>query len=444
MTEFSRRTLLAAQGAAFGSLLVPETLLAALEAATPPMPTLDSWSQVKRQFELAPDWLHFSGFFITAHPRPVREAIEGFRRAIDRNPYVFVEKGVFGSGAENLYRQVQVEAAEYLGGTAKDVAITCNTTTGLALIYHGLPLQRGQEVLTTTHDHFVHHTAIRLACERSGASWRKVPLFSEPATASTEEILKSLRAAIRPETRVLGLTWVHSQSGIRLPVRKISQLVAEVNAARAPRDHLLFVLDGVHGFGAVDEAVSEMGVDYFAAGTHKWIFAPRGTGLVWARPGRWEGMRPLIPSFLDLETFQAWAEDRAERSPDGAARMTPGGFQAFEHHWAMVAAFRMHRAMGRARLARRLEELNGQLKVGLSKIPGVVLHTPRSPELSAAICCFELAGQTPAETVRRLIARKVAASTSPYVRPLARLSASLFNTPAEVDQAVAAVRAVVA
>ena len=332
MTKLSRRTLLAAQGAAFGGLLVPETLLAALEAATAPMPKLDSWAEVKRQFELSPDWLHFSGFFITSHPRPVREAVEGFRRAIDRNPYVFVEKGVFASGAENLYGQVQVEAAEYLGGNAKDVAITSNTTTGLALIYHALPLQRGQEVLTTTHDHIVHHTSIRLACERSGASWRKVPLFSEAATATADGILKSLRAAIRPETRVLGLTWVHSQSGMRLPVRRISELVAEVNATRALRDQVLFVLDGVHGFGVVDEAVSELGVDYFAAGTHKWIFAPRGTGLVWARPGRWEGLRPLIPSMLDRETFQAWAEDRAERTPNGAARMTPGGFQAFEHH----------------------------------------------------------------------------------------------------------------
>ena len=444
MTKLSRRTLLAAQGAAFGGLLVPETLLAALEAATAPMPKLDSWAEVKRQFELSPDWLHFSGFFITSHPRPVREAVEGFRRAIDRNPYVFVEKGVFASGAENLYGQVQVEAAEYLGGNAKDVAITSNTTTGLALIYHALPLQRGQEVLTTTHDHIVHHTSIRLACERSGASWRKVPLFSEAATATADGILKSLRAAIRPETRVLGLTWVHSQSGMRLPVRRISELVAEVNATRALRDQVLFVLDGVHGFGVVDEAVSELGADYFAAGTHKWIFDPRGTGLVWARPGRWEGLRPLIPSMLDRETFQAWAEDRAERTPNGAARMTPGGFQAFEHHWAMVAAFRMHRAMGRARVARRLEELNGQLKAGLSRIPGLVLHTPRNPELSAAICCFELAGQSPDETVRKLLARKVAASTSPYARPLVRLSASLFNTPAEVDQAVAAVRTIVA
>jgi isopenicillin-N epimerase len=444
VTKFSRRTLLAAQGAAFGSLIVPDTLLAALNAATHPMPRLDTWAQVKRQFELAPDWLHFSGFFLTSHPKPVRDVIEGFRRAIDRNPYLSVEKGVFGTGAENLYAQVQVEAAEYLGGKPKDVAITSNTTTGLALIYQGLPLKRGEEVLTTTHDHFVHHTSIRLACERSGASWRKVPLFSEAAMASTDEILKSLRTAIRPETRVLGLTWVHSQSGIRLPVRRISQLVAEVNANRAPREHLLIVLDGVHGLGAVDESAAELGVDYFASGTHKWIFAPRGTGVVWARPGRWEALRPLIPSMIDREGFQAWAEDRAERTPSGADRMTPGGFQAFEHHWAMVAAFRMHRAMGRARVARRLEELNGQLKARLVTIPGLVLHTPRSPELSAAICCFELSGQNPEETVRKLVARKVAASTSPYARPLARLSASLFNTPAEVEQAVAAVRAIVA
>jgi selenocysteine lyase/cysteine desulfurase len=45
----------------------------------------------------------------------------------------------------------------------------------------------------------------------------------------------------------------------------------------------LLVVDGVHGIGAVDETIAEMGCDFFCAGTHKWMFAPRGTGILWAR-----------------------------------------------------------------------------------------------------------------------------------------------------------------
>ncbi len=77
--------------------------------------------------------------------------------------------------------RVQRAAAEYIGGQPDEVALTDSTTTGLALLYNGLTLKPGDEVLTTTHDHYVHHESIRLAVERSGASVRRVPLYDAPA-----------------------------------------------------------------------------------------------------------------------------------------------------------------------------------------------------------------------------------------------------------------------
>ena len=89
----SRRAFLATQGAALGALVVPSSLLAVLEAATPPAPKLDSWEEVRKQFRLTPDYLHFAGFFIASHQAPVREAIDGYRRAIDENPFAVVDGG---------------------------------------------------------------------------------------------------------------------------------------------------------------------------------------------------------------------------------------------------------------------------------------------------------------------------------------------------------------
>jgi selenocysteine lyase/cysteine desulfurase len=440
----SRRAFLVTQGAAVGAALLPGRLLAAVEAATPAPARLDDWTRVKRQFALSPEWLHFAGFFIASHPAPVRDAIDGFRRAIDENPFLVVEQGLFESEAQNLYHRVRVEAASYLGGKPEEVAITQNTTTGLALVYHGLPLKPGQEVLTTHHDHVVHHESIRMATERAGASYRKIPLFDQASTATVDGIVGRIHGAIRPTTRAVGVTWVHSQSGIRLPIRQISTALADVNRSRDPADRVLLVVDGVHGLGCVDETVAEMGADFFCAGTHKWIFGPRGTGVVWARPESWALLRQLIPTMVDRENFTAWTEDRLPRTPNNARRMTPGGFQAFEHHWGMAAAFRMHQSMGRARVAGRVAELNSRIKDGLSAMAKVKLHTPRDPNLSAGICCFEVKGQKPEEVVKTLLARKIIASTSPYAVRYARLSASIFNTPEEVDRAVAAVRTAVA
>jgi len=440
----SRRAFLAAQGAFLGASLVPGRLLAAVEAKTPAMPALDDWKRVRDQFRLTRGYLHFAGFYIASHPAPVRDAIDAYRRALDENPFLVVEQGLFESEQQNLQSRVRADAAAYLGGNPDEVALTPNTTTGLGLVYLGLQLRPGQEVLTTAHDHISHHEAIRFATERSGASFRKIRLFNESSTATVDAIVGRIRGAIAPATRALGITWVHSQTGVRLPIRQIAAAVADVNKGRDEADHVLLVVDGVHGLGCVDETVAGMGADFFCAGTHKWIFGPRGTGIVWARPDRWARLRPVFPTFSDLESYVAWKEDRPPRTPNNARRMTPGGFQAYEHQWAMGAAFRMHRALGPSRVAARVRELNARIKDGLARIPGVKQHTPRDAGLSAGICCFEVEGHSPDETVRALLERKVIASTSPYAVSYARLSASIFNTPEEIDRAVGAVRALVA
>ena len=262
---------LAAQGAAAGAVLVPGRLLAALEAATPPTPKLDDWAKVRSLFRLSPEYLHFAGFFIASHPAPVRDAIESWRRAIDENPFLTVDGGMFEDEAKNVQSRVREAGAGYLGGKPDDVCLTQNTTTSLALVYHGLPLKPGQEVLTTEHDHTSHHLSIEYAAQRTGATFRKIPLFADPAKATVDEIVGRVRAGVKPATRVVGITWVHSQSGIRLPIRVISGALAELNRKRDAEDRILLVVDGVHGLGCVDENVADLGADFFCAGTHKWI-----------------------------------------------------------------------------------------------------------------------------------------------------------------------------
>jgi selenocysteine lyase/cysteine desulfurase len=433
--SLTRRELLAAPAALAATAMVPGALLAAVSAETPPLPDLSDWDVLRAQFALDPAYAHFASFFIASHPAPVRAAVEAYRRAIDHNPFLVVERGLFEGEASNLPLQVRTEIAGYLGGRADEVCLTGNTTTGLALVYHGLPLQPGDEVLCTTHDHFSHHESIRLATERAGASMRKIALFDEAATASTDSIIAALLGGIGPKTRVVGLTWVHSASGIRLPIREIA---AALRARNGPP--LTLVVDGVHGIGSTDETIATMGCDFFVAGTHKWMFAPRGTGLIWANAGNWARLRPIVPSFSDREQYDAWIADRAPATPNNANRVSPGGFHAYEHQWGMAAAFGMHRQIGRARVAGRIRELNTQCKAGLADNPRVKLHTPMSGDLSAGLVAFEVAGLTPAAVVHKLLAIGIIASPSPYAVSYARLAPSLVNTPEEVDRAVRAVR----
>ena len=396
----------------------------------------DIWKYVRGQFDqLAPDRIHLSSFFLVSHPRPVREAIENHRRAIDDNPLEYLEKNLY-----DMPGKIQAAAAEYLGGKPEEIALTNSTTMGLALIYQGLPLKSGQEILTTAHDHFVHHESIRLAAERAGASVKKIALYNRTSAVTETEIAERVRKGIMPKTRAVGMTWVHSGTGLKLPIRQISDVIREANRGRAEVDRILLIVDGVHGFGVEDESVPEMGADFFIAGTHKWIFGPRGTGIVWARAENWKELRMVFPAFA-AETFGAWMTESKLSAPMRAAWVGQGGFHAFEYEWALPAAFEFHRKIGRKKIAGRIHFLNEQCRDGLATMRHIKLHTPRSTALSAGLVCFEVDGIKSADVVKRLHEKSIVASTAPYREGYARLAPSLLNSPEEIDTVLREIKA---
>src|SRR5262249_46533029 len=132
-------------------------------------PDLSTWPGVRAEFALSRDYIHMALMLLASHPRTVREAIERHRRGLDGNPVTYC-MSYFGKQEEAL----RAAASDYTGGKPEEIAITGNTTTGLALLYGGLPLKPKQEILATTHDHYVTYEALRLRTVHTGAAVRKV------------------------------------------------------------------------------------------------------------------------------------------------------------------------------------------------------------------------------------------------------------------------------
>ncbi len=400
------------------------------------------WLAVRDLFPLAPDWTHLSSFLFVSHPKPVADAIDHFRKKLDSDA-TWIEIAAFSDAAGRPFTAVKRALADYIGGSPTEIALTSNTTTALAMAYHGLRIRQGQEVLTTEHDHYSHHESIRYAAARSGCGVRYIPLFDTPAAARADQIVERIARAITPATRAVGVTWVQSSTGIKLPIAGIAEAVARANRGRTPADRCLLIVDGVHGFANQDVDVARLGADFFASAGHKWLFAPRGTGFLWGRSDAWPELRPTIPSFdpdtIDT-TFGAWG-DRTALPPTQAAFVSPGGFMAYEHLLAIPAAVELHRTIGRDRIASRIAELNAAFREGAARIPGLTLHTPRDPALSAGISCFEVQGLIPGQVVARLAEKKIRATTSPYKVTYARVSAGIMNRPEEIELVLREIRA---
>jgi selenocysteine lyase/cysteine desulfurase len=384
------------------------------------------WRSVRAQFALDPNLHHFAGFVLAPHPQPVRAAIDAHRRGLDRDPsgYLHARQGPL----ESAVRQA---AARYLRARPEEVALTDSTTMGLGLLYGGLRLRPGQEVLTTEHDFYATHEALRLRARRTGARVRRIRLYQRLERVSVDEIVSSITRGLSPRTRVVALTWVHSSTGLKLPIRAIADSLP---------DRVLLCVDGVHGFGVEDATAASLGCDFLVSGCHKWLHGPRGTGLVWARSSAWDETTATIPSFDDGASYAGWLEGRSPGATS-ALTMTPGGFHSFEHRWALTQAFDFHRRIGKGRIEGRVHSLARRLKDGLADMKHVTLRTPRSERLSAGIVCFEVEGSSASEVVDRLAARRVVASVTPYATRYVRLGPGLYTVEADVDAALAAVRA---
>lgn len=439
--ETTRRQFLQGSSTlAAASMMLSFNPLADAAPQHPPFNPAD-WSAVRAQFNLDPELAHLANFYLASYPAPVRDAVERYRKALDENPYSFLDDHMFAKTEDMLWRKVAAAAARYVGGQADEIALTSSTTMGLALIYNGLRLRPDQEVLTTTHEFYPHHEAIRLSGKKWGSSMRTISLYESSAHVSADAMVARLIAAIRPQTRVVGVTWVHSGTGVVLPIQAVSAALANVNRNRDDDDRVLLVVDGVHGFGILDEDIARQGSDFFSAGTHKWILGPRGTGIVWGRKGSWALTEPTIPSLMAREPSAAWREARQPEGPVQAAWISPGGFFAYEHQWAVAEAFQFHESIGRTRIANRILDLNGWLIEGLSKMEHVNLWTPSPRELHAGFVCFEVDRLKPTEVAARLRTQGIIASPSPYAKPCMRFSAGIVNSEADIERALAAIKA---
>lgn len=430
--EMNRRDFL------LGSVVLPTVAAAAERAAE--KPAANEWAAVRQQFEMSFERVHTGHFFLSTHPRVVREAIERYRKALDVDPLTHLHEH-----HSELDEAVGNAAASYLEVKAEELAFTDSTTMGLGLVFGSLKLEPGAEVLATTHDHYSTLMALEYRAQRDGVVVKTIDLYNPaaPEAATAAKMTDAVVKAVGPKTRLVCITWVHSCSGVKTPVRAIADALARLNAGRAADQRVLLAVDGVHGFAAEDTSLPKLGCDIFITGTHKWLFGPRGTGLVWMKAELWPLMQPSIPSFA-WQAYGTWMGVIPKAAIPGAIANTPGGFHSFEHRWALADALRWHAGLGKAKVHARVHALNRQFKEAVAKVKGVKLHTPLGDDLSSGINTFSVQGFSEDDVVKRLGEKNVVATVTPYRAPrFARVSFGILNTPEDVEAVVKAVRGLV-
>jgi isopenicillin-N epimerase len=282
---------------------------------------------LRDEFLLDPNYVFLNHGSFGACPRPVFERYQAWQRELELRPVEFL-----GRRVHDLLAEARGHLADYLHVGADDVVYVSNVTTALNIVARSLPLEAGDEVLTTNHEYGALERTWTFVSEfrQTRVVVQKLPVpIGDP-----EEVVEAVWAGVTPRTRVLFLSHITSPTAVTLP---IEPLIARARAAE-----IWTVVDGAHAPSQVDLDLEAMGVDFYGGNCHKWLSAPKGAGFLYVRPElqrliepvvvSW-GWRPNIPGpsvFIDQIEHQATHDPAAYLSVPAAI-----DFQA-ERNWPRV------------------------------------------------------------------------------------------------------------
>src|SRR5207302_8841033 len=169
---------------------------------------------LRQEFLLDPDVVFLNHGSFGACPRPVFEQYQSWQRELERQPVEFL-----GRQQQRLLTDARAALATFLGAGPDDVIYVPNVTTALNVVARSLPLEAGDEILTTDHEYgalertwtFVgEHRQTRLVIQ-------KLPVpFTSP-----DEIVEAIWAGVTPRTRVLFLSHITSPTAVILPIEPL-------------------------------------------------------------------------------------------------------------------------------------------------------------------------------------------------------------------------------
>jgi selenocysteine lyase/cysteine desulfurase len=326
--------------------------------------------------------------------------------------------------------------AARLGAEASDITFTGNATDGTNLVAWGIDWQPDPgsgalpEVLLSGEE----HPSMELPWHYLQQLGR-IRLNRFAVSADPEETLAAATAAITPRTRLLATSHVFSHSGNRAPVEALVRLCRE----RGIRVHL----DGAQSVGQFQIDLAALGADFYTGNCHKWLLGPKGTGFLYIRPESREAIRPISVGAGSASRFAPPPED-----PSGPPRLTfPESARRFEYgtrdfakYAALVALMEWWDALGEEAAEARLRELSRCLRARLQEVPGLKFHTNPAWEHASAMVTISLPGRTCHEVVSHLWEKHRILTRPVGEWEATRLSTALYNTEAEIDQVVAALK----
>ncbi|MEO6067042.1 MAG: aminotransferase class V-fold PLP-dependent enzyme [Gemmatimonadales bacterium] len=373
------------------------------------------WRELRKEFTLNRDETFFNTGTLGASPKAVQEAVIDHMRHVDRDIaqwdyYADHENYFTGYYPELTYRE---KLAAIIGAKGHDVALCQNATFGMNFLANGLELAPGDEVVATNQDHPGGRKGFDLRAKRQGIVVKEI-LLPDPATDLTPDQLVDLYLGqTTPQTRLWAIPHINSGRATRFPVERL--------CAAARERGIFSAIDGAQSLGHLAIDVNAMGCDAIYGSPHKWLLAPKGTGMLWVRPEKQQHLWATLAS-------AGWDDPN-----DRMYALMQYGTGNLSLLVGLGVACDFHQQIGSQKIQDRIVGMGDQLRAGVKAIPGSRIISPTHPQLTCASTVYGLSGKT-GNQIQDFLWNRAKIRVRSVGDIGVRHTCHIYNSPADVDR----------
>jgi isopenicillin-N epimerase len=379
-----------------------------------------------KDWMLDPEITYLNHGTVGAPPRRVLAAQQAIRDEIERQPSRYLLREVVSLAGlprrePSKMRTAAYAVADFMGAKGSDLVFVDNVTTGVNAVLRSLDLRQSDEILITDHTYGAVANGAAFVARERGARVNTVTLPYPVRESGT--FVKAIAAALTPQTHIAIVDHITSESALIMPLAEI--------ASCCRKKGVLVLADGAHAPGVLPLDIPAFGVDWYTGNLHKWAYAPRSCGFLWAAPQHQNSLHPPVISWGLDKGFTAefdWVGTRDPSpylaAPEGIAFMRELGVEAVRAH--------NHRLVWEA--ARMLSERWGT-KLGMDEAMVGAMATLPLPERL---------GSTKEDAARLrdalLFEDRIEVQLHAWCGRLwVRISAQVYNDMADIERLAAAV-----
>jgi len=310
------------------------------------------------------------------------------------------------------------ESAKLLGAKPPEIGFIPNTSTGLLIALYSIPWRETDNVVLIK-DGF---PANIVPWFRNLPQIQKRQIEIEGDRPLEDRILD----AVDEHTRAVAIDWVDFFTGYRIDLKRIGDFCKERG--------IFLVADGIQGCGALELDLSRVHVDFFAAGSAKWLLGPVGAGILYVNRKTMSRLKPAFAGWMSLSWKEFNIFDPLPPLKEGAGRFEPGSYPGVPLV-GFVENLKILNSVGIAKINEMIFQIRRFLLEGLKQLDAEIL-SPFKEDHASGILTFRIPDKDSKALFEELTDARIIVSLR---KGTIRLSPHFYNTPDEASRVLAAI-----